>query len=69
MARQAKTSEVKRSTQNVILDHDSVFCAQCGEGPLDGPNQATGQPEGKGQWARECKRCGVVTWYDVKASS
>lgn len=58
-----KQYEVKRA-QHQYSDHDHVFCAGCGE-QVSGPHQATAQPKGKGQWARECSKCGVITWYDL----
>lgn len=67
MSRQAKSYEVKRARHR-YADHEHVHCAGC-NAIVSGPHQATAQPFGQGQWARECNACGVVTWYDVEPTA
>ena len=66
MARQRQIPTMQ--ARYTFADHASVHCAKCGK-LVSGPHQATGLSKGKGHWARECSKCGMVTRYDVESEN
>jgi hypothetical protein len=50
----------------VFPSHEVASCFNCGGdfGP-DGYWHLSGHAPGQGEFAQDCRKCGMVTWYDL----
>ena len=50
----------------IFREHDEASCFNCGGDFGPAYPMASGFPVGQGQWAQDCCKCGMTTFYDLE---